>query len=203
MMRNLFLGLLTLIVPLASADTPPWLGAELDAAPPAGEVSAPLAPPAADAAAPWPLEIFTAAGYGDEGDVYAVHIGTELPFLPERDITLAPQLVLGSVRNTDGAHSLLTAFDLMGRWQFWERPDRRLYLEAGAGAQYTGSESFPRRGTHFNFRLRAGIGGEMALDHRLRLHAGVGWLHVSNAGLLSPNNGHDGPMFFLGLRREW
>jgi hypothetical protein len=149
-------------------------------------------------------EMFFAFAYGDEGETYALHVGTEVrPFYDEQDFVVAPQLVFAAANNTDDAWSALTGFDLQLR--FYQEPIGNFdwFFEAGAGVQYVGPESYPRSGTHANFRLRAGVGTRYALDDGPDLIAGIGWLHMSNANALQPNVGHDGPMIYLGLNWDF
>ncbi|MEM9883238.1 MAG: acyloxyacyl hydrolase [Planctomycetota bacterium] len=151
----------------------------------------------------WLPEAFVSIAYGDEGEFYTAHAGAERLFDPVNRFAVVPQLGAGLTRNTDGDYPAVVSFDLQLRWYFWEPAGWRLFLEGGGGLQYVGPESFPRSGTHFNGRLRAGVGARYRLDDRLDLLGGVGWLHVSNANVLPVNVGHDGPMFFLGLSKSF
>ena len=147
----------------------------------------------------WQPESFFAFAYGDEGETYALHVGSEWRGHPNPDFRIAPQLVFAAANNTDDAWSALTGFDLQLR--FYQEPVGSLewFFEIGAGIQYVGPESFPRSGTHLNGRLRAGIGGRYQANDRVDLLAGLGWLHMSNGNALQPNVGHDGPMAYLGV----
>ena len=149
------------------------------------------------------FEVYPSFAYGDEGEFLTLSAGIDYR-PPQSNFSIAPQLVLGAARNTDEVDVGVFGFDLMGRYHLTKPPTAAaplgLYLEAGAGLQYTGPESFPRTGTHFNFRLRGGVGVSYRLNDCGGLLAGVNWFHVSNGNLLTPNNGHDGPLFYLGLR---
>ena len=149
------------------------------------------------------LEVYPAFAYGDEGEFATLSVGVDRR-LHDTGFSIAPQLVLGAARNTDEETVGVYGFDLMGRYHFTEPLSAAsplgVYLEAGAGLQYTGPTSLPRTGTHLNFRLRAGAGAAYRLTDRCALLGGVNWFHVSNGNLLTPNNGHDGPLFYLGLR---
>ncbi len=169
----------TWVLPPGASDAPPVSGGWLDE--------------------PHRLESFASFAYGDEGEFATAHLGVDLP-VGEGPFSVAPQLVAGAAWNTDDKTVGVYGFDLMGRWHPGGPRRFGVFLEAGAGLQYTGPASLPRTGTHANFRLRAGVGGEVRVADRVDLIAGVGWLHVSNANLLEPNNGHDGPMFYLGVR---
>ena len=149
------------------------------------------------------FELYPAFATGDEGEFYTLSLGidhrpADSPF------SISPQLVLGAATNTDDDTVAVLGFDLMGRYHLTPPPTAdaplAFFVEAGAGVQYTGPTSLPRTGTHANFRLRAGLGGAYRLSPRHALLAGVNLFHVSNANLLEPNNGHDGPFFYLGLR---
>jgi hypothetical protein len=157
-----------------------------------------------DAASPgWRPEAFASFAWGDEGEVVGLHVGAEHWLSEDDRVAIAPQLTLGIAQNTDDDRPLLTGFDLQFRWYRWEARGWDIFLEAGAGVQYVGPESFPRRGTHANGRLRGGVGARYALDGRFDLLAGINWLHMSNANLLPKNNGHDGPMVYFGLTWEY
>ena len=195
--------------PGTGADRPgfdPWAPTERDLADPAVD--------GGDAAAGWRPEAFASFAWGDEGEVFAVHAGAERWLDDIGGWAVAPQLTLGIAQNTDDDRPLLTGFDLqfrrylgsagLGGGSDGSEPEAspggwRWFLEAGAGAQYVGPESLPRRGTHANFRLRGGVGARYDLNDQLGLIAGINWLHMSNANLLPGNNGHDGPMVYLGL----
>lgn len=156
-----------------------------------------------EASAGWRPEAFASFAGGDEGEVFGLHIGAEHWVSEDEGFAVAPQLTLGIAQNTDDDRPLLTGFDLQFRWHRWEVRGWDLFLEAGAGVQYVGPESFPRRGTHVNGRLRGGVGARYALDDRFDLIGGVNWLHMSNANILPENNGHDGPMVYFGLTWEY
>ncbi len=153
----------------------------------------------------WRPETFFAFNYGDEGETYALHLGAEY-FDPADDnnLAIAPQLVFAAANNTDDRWSALTGFDLQLRWyQDTGNDDWSWFLEAGAGIQYVGPQSFPRSGTHWNGRLRAGAGLRYRANDRVDLLAGLGWLHMSNGNALQPNVGHDGPLAFLGISLDY
>ena len=151
----------------------------------------------------WRPESFFAFAYGDEGETYTLHVGAEWNPAESGGFAVAPQLVFGAANNTDDVWSALSGFDLQLRW--YQRPIGAWdwFFEAGAGVQYVGPQSYPRSGTHWNGRLRAGVGARYACDDRLDLLMGVGWLHMSNGNALQPNVGHDGPMFYLGISKTF
>lgn len=152
---------------------------------------------------PWRPEAFASFAWGDEGEVVGLHVGAERWLDQDESIAVVPQLTLGIAQNTDDDRPLLTGFDLQFRWYHWEVRGWDVFFEAGAGLQYVGPESLPRRGTHANFRLRGGIGGRYTVDDQLDIIAGLNWLHMSNANLLPGNNGHDGPMIYFGLQKDF
>ena len=198
MRRVIFLRYLLSILPLAVAAASQAETWDADAPVVAAETIDPLS--TSDSLA---LELYPAFAYGDEGEFATLSVGVDRRFTGTH-FSIAPQLVLGAARNTDEETVGVYGFDLMGRYHFTEPLSAAsplgVYLEAGAGLQYTGPTSLPRTGTHFNFRLRAGAGAAYRLTDRCALLGGVNWFHVSNGNLLTPNNGHDGPLFYLGLR---
>ncbi len=149
---------------------------------------------------PWRTEKFMSFAYGDEGELYTAHFGWEKRFGSSEQYAIAPQFALALAENTDDEIVLVNAFDLVLRQYVYQAEDLGMFLEIAGGLQYTGPESYPRSGTHANFRLRGGAGMNYRLDENLDLLAGVNWFHISNANVLDPNVGHDGPMLYLGLR---
>ncbi|MEO0973799.1 MAG: acyloxyacyl hydrolase [Pseudomonadota bacterium] len=144
------------------------------------------------------LDTFIVGANGDEGDLVAAHVGLEYTAAPRLGITVAPQLSVSRAQNTQDDTVAIVAADIQLRWYGLRAGRLASFIEAGAGAQYTGQRSFPASGTHFNFRLRAGLGARVAVTPRWEVLSGYNWLHMSNGNALTPNVGHDGPMYFIG-----
>lgn len=179
--------------PPGSADPPAPSWVDEPAYPPGERIDS------GPASSPWRPEAFVAFATGDEGEVLAAHVGAAYLFDPVNRVEVVPQLGFGVAQNTDDDRPLISSFDLQFRWTKWERDGWEVFFEGGGGLQYVGPESFPRSGTHFNGRLRAGVGARYELEERFEFIGGINWLHMSNGNALPNNVGHDGPMFFLGL----
>jgi hypothetical protein len=144
------------------------------------------------------MEGYVMRASGDEGRLAGAHLGMEFVAAERLGVTVTPQIGLARGRNVEDDLSLISSADLQVRWYFLRLSRFGLFVDAGAGIQYSATRSLPASGAHFNFRLRAGVAGRVRLTPRWDLLAGYNWLHMSTANVLIPNVGHDGPMHFVG-----
>jgi opacity protein-like surface antigen len=144
------------------------------------------------------LEVFAGPSSGDEGNLFAGHVGLEFVAAEALGFAVAPQFGIASSDNVDDDQGVIASLDLMLRWYPLRLGRFSTFIEAGPGIQYAGSTSFPASGTHANFRLRAGIGARWQVAERWDVTAGYNWLHMSTGNVLEPNVGHDGPIYTLG-----
>ncbi|MCD6394031.1 MAG: acyloxyacyl hydrolase [Planctomycetes bacterium] len=73
--------------------------------------------------------------------------------------------------------------------------ERRLYKELsiafqpfGGGMQYAGSKSWPRDGSHFNWRPQGGFGVRFNTGNSSQLLFGAKYVHISNGGINDDSN---------------
>lgn len=147
-------------------------------------------------------ELTVVAGNGDEGDLVGMMAGLEFLAAPRLGVTITPQLGLARGQNVEGDLTLLASTDLQFRWYPLHWGPASVFVEAGGGLQHTGPDSFPAAGSHANFRLRAGTGARLQLSSAISMLVGYNWLHMSNGNLLTPNVGHDGPIYFITISRQ-
>ena len=150
------------------------------------------------------FELYPAFATGDEGEFYTLSLGVD--HRPaDSPFSISPQLVLGGATNTDDDTVARPRLRPDGAATTSPRPlpptpPSPSSSKPARAFSTPAPTSLPRTGTHANFRLRAGLGAAYRLSPRHALLGGVNLFHVSNANLLEPNNGHDGPLFYLGLR---
>lgn len=72
------------------------------------------------------------------------------------------------------------------------------FIEAGAGAQFTGLK-VPEDTSKFNFTPQAGIGTYLFRRSSSAIIMGARYHHTSNAGLHRPNPGHNNLYFYTGF----
>ncbi len=93
-------------------------------------------------------------------------------------------------------------FNILTRWKFYNHQNTSLFFDGGAGiAEFSKRVPAPD-GTHFNFTLHAGIGLKHQINDDLIIHAGLRYIHISNAGLKGSGNrnpGIDGLGAYIGL----
>jgi lipid A 3-O-deacylase len=72
------------------------------------------------------------------------------------------------------------------------------FIDGGAGLTLTDIRK-PDLSTDFEFNVQAGIGAQWFFNPHIAASLQGRWLHLSNAGLDSPNQGVNTTMFLLGL----
>ena len=90
-----------------------------------------------------------------------------------------------------------TAISPMVRYRWRPTEGWVTYAEAGIGASYTNIRG-PDLSTRFEFINQFGGGALRTITKGAMLNAGVRWIHVSNGGIASPNNGVNALMLRLG-----
>jgi hypothetical protein len=83
--------------------------------------------------------------------------------------------------------ALGVGFDSLGRWNFFQRKQCRLFAEAEPGFTFT-NNGFPSGGTQYNFFLRAGGGAALRLNRGYWLETSYRWTQISNAQGAVPGN---------------
>ena len=80
------------------------------------------------------------------------------------------------------------------------RPERRFvpFFQAGGGALFT-TGPIPAGTAQFNFTPQGGVGFYWLRGDGPRIVLGVRWHHISNAGRVTPNPGHNSLYFYGGL----
>ncbi len=97
-----------------------------------------------------------------------------------------------------GEDAIGVNFNLLFRWHFLVERDWTVYLDGGAGMQYT-NEDVPRLGSKFNWTPQAGIGMSLDVGRDNRVLFGCRWHHQSNANLFDSNPGRDSFLGYIQL----
>jgi hypothetical protein len=81
-----------------------------------------------------------------------------------------------------------------------DRPERRLFpfLQFGGGMLFS-TDDIPAGTSQFNFTPQGGVGVYWAGSDRPSVVVGLRYHHISNAGRVRPNPGHNALYFYGGL----
>ena len=95
-----------------------------------------------------------------------------------------------------GFNPLLLQYNFAGR----DRPGRRLvpFLQAGGGMLFTAAD-VPAGTAQFNFTPQGGVGAYWLRGDRPSVVIGLRYHHISNAGRVRPNPGHNALYFYGGM----
>ena len=150
-----------------------------------------LTPPA------WIVDLFTSAAFIDQkGDLYEVHLSFEENKPGQWRLAFQPFTV---ITNGTGSESLVTGLDGLFKIPIFANKKFFMDFEWGGGLQVTGPRSFPRAGSHFNWRPQGGLGFRYRHNNGQSAIFGIRYQHISNGGISTPNPGVDNIFLYLGF----
>lgn len=132
----------------------------------------------------------------DHGEIYTLHLDYE--YFLRNDLALAFQPLFG-IYVGDVADGYLAGLDLFLKWYFARAGALAFFAEVGGGGQFAFPESFPARGSHYNFRFNIGPGARLHVTDSVDVVFGARYTHMSNAYLFHPNEGYDGLTVYSGF----
>lgn len=147
----------------------------------------------------WTLYLYGSAAFGQDGDVYAGHIGIGYNIIT--DLTLSLEGVGAYIDGDAGSPDTeLGGVDLIMRYHMWRGADWSLFVEGGIGIAGM-SDEFPVGGTDWVLRPQVGTGFLFRVYDNVWMTSGIRWLHMSNADAEGEdrNPSYDAPMFYLGV----
>jgi hypothetical protein len=103
----------------------------------------------------------------------------------------------GDLEGGDGV-SFGTDFSFL--WQHRAGNSFTPYYELGGGIQYAAGTAFPVDGSRWMFTINAGAGFFIPVQSNRQLNLAIRYLHISNAGVWSNNEGYDALHLLIGLR---
>lgn len=146
----------------------------------------------------WTFRLYQSGTLGEwsQGSAISTHVGVGYYFHDKMAIDVD---AFGGWVHNNGTSDYGGAggFDLLFHADFVSTPDVSLYFDMGAGAQES-SVQFPND-SQFNFRLLTGLGLTAKITPKVRLLAGVHFIHISDAGLTPRNNGLNAAQPYLGV----
>jgi len=146
----------------------------------------------------WITDVFGSAAFADsKGEMYAVHLSFEQN-KPDK-LRMAIQPFMG-VSRTGRQEALITGIDGLLKQPIYLKGKFSLDFEGGWGFQQSGRKSFPKRGTHFNFRSFCGLSMRFGKPEKNSAVFGIRYIHSSNGGINSPNPGVDNLMLYTGFQ---
>lgn len=147
----------------------------------------------------WMIDLFGAAAFGDQnGELYTVHMSFETYVYKELSIAFQPFAGVG-----DGKSSSSGVYGLDGliKHPLFTAGALTVNFEGGGGIQQAGPKSWPRDGSHFNWRPQIGLGMKYDTGKDQQLVFGGRWVHISNGGIREECNvGVDNLMLYGGFR---
>lgn len=147
----------------------------------------------------WWLTVAPAAGSTFGGETTA-GVRTSLTTFLAEDIQVGGELGLWYFQQP-GDNAWGANLEFVLRWHFYDRGSWTVFLDSGIGVLLA-SNDVPEGGTSFGLMPRAGVGFTYQLtDAGMRLEAGLGWHHISNARMNGDdeNPSRDLPMLHVGL----
>ena len=134
----------------------------------------------------WTTDIFAGAAFGDpQGELYTVGVSFERPVYKEWSIAFQPFGGVGVGKNdTSGVAGL----DALFKHPIYKNEVFTVNFEFGGGMQYAGSKSWPRDGSHFNWRPQGGFGIRFHTGDDSQLLFGARYIHISNGGINDDSN---------------
>lgn len=146
----------------------------------------------------WICDIFGGAAFGDQqGELYTVNFSFE-KHNPGR-WSLAWQPFAGVGAGKDDISGVI-GLDAILKHPLLSNGFFTLNFEGGGGIQYAGTKSWPRDGSHFNWRPQFGFGIRFTPDKDKHALLGARYIHISNGGINSESNsGIDSLYFYAGL----
>ncbi len=144
----------------------------------------------------WTTDIFAGAAFADQqGELYTVGASFERRFYEELSIAFQP---FGGVGVGKSDASGVIGLDALIKHPIYKNKIFTVNFEGGAGIQYAGSKSWPRDGSHFNWRPQAGFGVRFNTGNDLQLLFGARYMHISNGGINKHSNSGVDEIFLYG-----
>ncbi len=134
----------------------------------------------------WTTDIFAGAAFADQqGELYTVGASFERLVYKEWSIAFQP---FGGVGVGKSDTSGVVGVDALLKHPIHKNKIFIVNFEFGGGIQYAGSKSWPRDGSHFNWRPQAGFGVRFNTDKDRQLLFGARYIHISNGGINKQSN---------------
>ena len=134
----------------------------------------------------WTTDIFAGAAFADQqGELYTVGVSFERRVYKELSIAFQP---FGGVGVGKSDVSGVIGLDALFKHPIYKNNLFTVNFEGGGGIQYAGAKSWPRDGSHFNWRPQAGFGVRFNTDKNSQLLFGARYIHISNGGINKQSN---------------
>ncbi len=144
----------------------------------------------------WTTDIFAGAAFADQqGELYTVGASFERRVYKEWSIAFQP---FGGVGVGKSDASGVIGLDALLKHPIYKNKIFTVNFEGGGGIQYAGPKSWPRDGSHFNWRPQAGFGVRFNTDDDCQLLFGARYIHISNGGVNKQNNSGIDEIFLYG-----
>ena len=147
----------------------------------------------------WWLTVAPAAASAFGGETTAGVRASLTTFVAE-DVQIGGELGLWYFQQP-GDNAWGANLEFVLRWHFYDRGNWTVFVDSGIGVLLA-SNDVPEGGTSFGLMPRVGVGFTYQLtDAGMRLEAGLGWHHISNARLQGDdeNPSQDLPLLHVGL----
>ena len=134
----------------------------------------------------WTTDIFAGAAFADQqGELYTVGVSFERLVYKEWSIAFQP---FGGAGVGKSDTSSVFGLDALLKHPIYKNKIFTVNFEFGAGMQYAGPKSWPRDGSHFNWRPQGGFGVRFNTGNGRQLLFGARYIHISNGGINDDSN---------------